>query len=333
MAHNITQVNGRYEFAYAGEAPWHGLGQPLSAIATKDEIMKAAGLEWTVYAEPLTLAGDQSPVAGWVANVRSDTREVLGVVSTEYRLIQIGDAFNFVEQLAQSAGAKYHTAGSIRRGRQVFASAKLPHSIVVLPGDVVDQYLLLVNSYDGSTGFQLRWTPIRVVCNNTLTAALAGRASYQYSVRHAGDLGAQLTEARKALGMAARYFDVAGDTYRALAAKDLSAMEMDRFLVKFLPVVEPADTASRPEGEAERGRILASRDRIRVLFEQGQGTEIPGVRGTAWGLYNAATEWIDRVRTAKKDGTLRAGAAEAVVLGVGQELRDRAMGAVLELVS
>lgn len=334
MAHEITYANGRYEFAYTGEAPWHHLGQRLPEAATKETILRAAGLDWTVCAEPLMLAADQAPVAGYVANVRSDTREVLGVVSTEYRLIQIGDAFGFVEQLATTAGAKYHTAGSIRRGRQVFATAKLPASITVVPGDVVEQYLLLVNSYDGSTGFHLRWTPIRVVCHNTLTAALGRHAAYQYTVRHAGDLAAQLAEARQALGMARRYFDVAGERYRALAAKDLSAMELDRFLVTFLPAPElaVADTATRPAAEAQRERTLGARERIRALFETGAGTEIPGVRGTAWGAYNAATEWIDRVRTAKKDGTLRAGAAEAAVLGVGQELRDRAVSAALALI-
>ena len=333
MAHEITHANGKYEFAYSGSAPWHGLGQRMPDVATKLDIMRAAGLEWTVVGEPIFLA-DGAQVGGYVANVRSDTRETLGVVSDDYRLLQNGDAFEFCEQLARSAGAKYHTAGSIRRGRQVFATAKLPQSIVVVPNDVVDQYLLLVNAHDGSMGFHLRWTPVRVVCNNTLTAALGGRATYQYTVRHVGDLDAQLSEARRALGMAERYFDAAGSTYRALAAVDLTAERFDAFLDGFLPVPQPSvDAPSSETAIAERDRIILARDRVRALFETGAGTEIACVRGTAWGALNAATEWIDRVRTARKDGELRVGAAEAAVLGVGQELRDRAMAAALAAAS
>jgi phage/plasmid-like protein (TIGR03299 family) len=333
MAHNLTYANGKYEFAYAGESPWHGLGQRLPNVATKEDIMRAAGLEWTVLGEPLYLAGGAA-VPGFVANVRSDTREVLGVVSTDYRIVQNGDAFGFVEKLANTAGAKYHTAGSIRRGRQVFATAKLPQSMTVVPTDVVEQYLLLVNAHDGSLGFHLRWTSIRVVCNNTLTAALHGKGDYQYTVRHVGDLDAQLAEAAKALGMATRYFEIAGQAYRALAAAELTAGTFETFLDGFLPVPLPSvDAPSSEAAVAERDRIILARDRVRVLYESGSGTEIPGVRGTAWGAFNAATEWIDRVRTAKKDGDLRQNASEAAVLGVGQDLRDRAMASALAVIS
>jgi phage/plasmid-like protein (TIGR03299 family) len=331
MSHEITNANGRHEFAYTGQSPWHHLGQLIQGeAATKEEIMRAAGLDWTVFAEPIYL-GDGSKVPGYIANVRSDTRETLGVVSDEYRIVQIGDAFSFVDQVARTAGAKYHTAGSIRRGRQIFASAKLPKSIVVLADDIVDQYLLLVNSYDASTGFHLRWTTIRVVCNNTLTAALRGSASYQYTVRHAGDLDSQLKEARKALGVADRYFEAAGQAYRALAAKDLSEMAVEQYLAKFLPLADVTLTES-DDVQRERARVVEARNRIRAMFEDGMGTEIAGVKGTAWGLYNASTEWIDHVRTAKQDGEMRKGAAEAAVLGVGQDLRDRAMSAALALV-
>jgi len=335
MAHNLTLNNGKYEFAYAGEAPWHALGQQLPGVATKDDILKAAGLEWVVQREKLYInnPGGAYEVPDFVANVRSDTREVLGVVSKDYRLIQNGDALAFVDSLAQSAGAKYHTAGSIRRGRQVFATAKLPASITVLPDDVVDQYLLLVNAHDGSLGFHLRWTTVRVVCNNTLTAALAGGASYQYTVRHVGDLDAQLREAAKALGVANRYFEVAGEAYRALAAKDLTSTEFMHFLTEFLPVSIPASAEFSQAQAEDRDRVVLARSRISELYEGGLGTDLPGVRGTAWGAYNAATEWIDRVRTARQDGTLRSNAAEAAVLGVGQDLRNRAMASALALVS
>jgi phage/plasmid-like protein (TIGR03299 family) len=337
MAHNLTHTNGKYEFAYTGQSPWHRLGQALPAEATKDDIIKAAGLEWIVTPEPIFLA-DGTPITSHVANRRSDTKAVLGVVSTEYRLVQNGEGFEFVDQLAASAGAKYHTAGSIRHGRQVFATAKLPSSIMVVPGDVVDQYLLLVNSHDGSSAFHLRWTTVRVVCNNTLTAALRGNSNYQYTVNHRGNLASQLTEARRALGVAERFFAVAGHTYRALAAKYISVMELDSFVSDFLPLpkVTISDiTNPNPDVDADdtsKERTLKARDAVRTLFDHGTGQNIPGVAGTAWAAYNAATEYIDRVRTARKDGTMRRGAEDAAVLGIGQDLRNRAMKSAMALV-
>lgn len=336
MSHDLTYTRGQYEFAYSGQSPWHNLGQRMPHAANREDIMRSAGLNWVVLPSPIYLAGNV-PIPSHVANVRSDNGVVLGVVSADYRLVQIGEGLAFADELARSAGAHYYTAGSIRQGRQVFAAAKLPTTTVVVPGDVVEQYLLLVNSFDGSTGFHLRWTPVRVVCNNTLTAALAGRASYQYTVRHVGNLASQLDQARSALGMAQRYFTVAGEAFKALAARDLTVENVQSFMGTFLPL--PLQGGDRTQvgqtsntGHAERARAIAAREAVATLFESGTGTEIPRVRGTAWGMYNAATEYIDRVRTAKQDGTLRLGAASAAVLGVGQELRDRAMSSLLQLV-
>jgi phage/plasmid-like protein (TIGR03299 family) len=334
MAHNLSYSNGKYEFAYTGESPWHGLGQRLAAEATKDDIVKAAGLEWVVTPEPIFLA-DGTPVPTHVANRRSDNHEILGVVSNDYRLVQNGEAFDFIDALADSAGAKYHTAGSIRHGRQVFACAKLPSSLVVVPNDVVDKYLLLVNSHDGTTGFHLRWTTVRVVCNNTLTAALRGAASYQYTVHHRGDLADQLRVARQALGVADRFFDVAGIAYKALAARQINAMELDTFVSSFLPLPKVSisqDLTIQEDDQNNRAKVLEARTAVRVLFERGEGQTIPGVAGTAWAAYNAATEYIDRVRTSRNDGTMRRGAAAAAVFGIGQDLRDRAMTSALALV-
>ena len=142
-----------------------------------------------------------------------------------------------------------------------------------------------------------------------------------------------MREARKALGFAERYFEVAGSTFKALSAKSLSTAEMMGFVSSFLPMpmLGMADQASREGVEQERERITNARTAIFRLYEEGRGTDIPGVRGTAWGAYNAATEWIDRVRTSKKDGEMRANGAEAAVLGIGQDFRNLAMKSALAL--
>lgn len=329
MAHEITNTQGRHEFAYVGESPWHHLGQRLPAAATAEEIMAAAGLNWVVLSEGLHLA-DGTPVSGYKAQVRSDSREVLGIVSSDYRTFQNGDALGFLNTVVGQAEAVYHTAGSIRKGRKVFACAKLPQSIFVTPQDVVEQYLLLVNNHDGDGGLHLRFTPVRVVCANTLGAAIAGAGTYQYSIRHMGDLDANVKAARAALGVGARYFEAAGRVYKALSAKEITATMLQGFVEGFLPL-PTSDVDSGEAAQRERERILIARTQVGQLFETGLGTDLPGVHGTAWAAVNAGVEWIERVRTAKQDGAFRSGAAEAAIFGVGQELRDRAFRAGLAL--
>lgn len=104
MAHELTQANGKWSFAYTGQAPWHGLGQVLAAEATKDDMIKAAGLDWVVLPSPIYLDGDKL-IEGFRANVRSDTQAVLGVVSNAYKVYQNGDGFQFLDTVVGSAGA------------------------------------------------------------------------------------------------------------------------------------------------------------------------------------------------------------------------------------
>lgn len=331
MAHEITNANGKYEFAYTGQAPWHGLGQVMAAAATKDDVIKAAGLDWVVLPEPVFLAGGEL-IKGYKANVRSDTRETLGVVSDNYKVFQNGQGFQFLDTVIGSAGAHYHTAGSIRRGRQVFACAKLPGTIVVTEADQIEKYLLMVLGHDGSCGNHFRFTGVRVVCANTLGAALGGHAQYQYTMRHVGDLDAQVREARVALGIGNRYFEVAGEAYRALSAKQITEGLLDTFLSGFVPV-PTVDAASSDEAKAARDRALVIHGQIKTLFESGLGADLPGVKGTAWGAVNAAIEWAERVRPARKDGEARVGSGEAYLFGpVGQELRNRAFTSGLALI-
>jgi phage/plasmid-like protein (TIGR03299 family) len=331
MPHEITHTNGVWEFAYAGTAPWHGLGQQLPAAATSQDIARAAGLEWFVIPEPIYLK-DGSTIPGWVANQRSDTHEVLGVVSTDYRIVQNGEWLAFTDSLVGEAVAMYHTAGSLRGGRRVFATAKLPTSTMVVPNDAVDHYLLVTTAHDGTMALSLRFTGVRVVCANTLRAAMSGGAAHEYTIRHIGSLAAQMEEARRALGIAHRYFDVAGQAYKAMSATQLSAAGLEQFVTKMLPVMT-LDAASSEDAQRQRSRTLQARDHIMALYAGGLGTSIPGVQGTVWGAYNAGIEWIDRVRTARQDGELRKGAAEAAVFGPNaQAYRQRAFDVAMALV-
>ena len=167
MAHNVETM------AYAGEVPWHGLGKQVPSDLSPEQMLKAAELDWTVEKVPAfaTIAGKKQNV-GWSALVRSSDDRILDVVSDEWNPIQNHEAFNFFEEYCRAGDMDMHTAGSLRNGQIVWALAKVKESFELFKGDQVDSYLLFTNPHRFGQCIDIRFTPIRVVCNNTLTLAL-----------------------------------------------------------------------------------------------------------------------------------------------------------------
>jgi phage/plasmid-like protein (TIGR03299 family) len=162
-----------FMFSGKGVVPWHGIGEVLDGVLTSEEAIKAARLEWKVEQTPIfTSTNWAQPIPGFVANVRSDTKEVLGLVSDRYCIAQNKDVFAFADELIGTNTAKctYETAGSLWNGRRVFMLVNMPEGRIL--GDEYQPYLCLSNAHDGSSSLQVFLTGIRVVCNNTLTAAL-----------------------------------------------------------------------------------------------------------------------------------------------------------------
>jgi phage/plasmid-like protein (TIGR03299 family) len=180
MAHELEIRNGEASMFYVNEVPWHGLGTRLSGPATAAEAIKAAKLDWTVAKVPLYAVQGETSVR--VPDAYGVIREdlwgqpacpVLGIVGKHYTPLQNAEAFTFFDPIVGQNAAIYHTAGAIRDGERIWLLAKLPSQIVVVGDDVADKYLLLSNSHDGGSAVQVKFTPVRVVCNNTLTLALS----------------------------------------------------------------------------------------------------------------------------------------------------------------
>ena len=180
MAHNLEIVNGEASMFYVDRPPWHGLGRRLAEPATAEEAIQGAKLDWEVAKVPLYAAGNARmfPVDGKFGIVRkdkwdSDDCKVLGVVSQQYTPLQNREAFTFFDPIVgDGAAICYHTAGVLGDGQRIWILAKLPDSITVRNGDISDKFLLLTNSHDGESAVQMKFTPIRVVCQNTLMMAL-----------------------------------------------------------------------------------------------------------------------------------------------------------------
>ena len=163
-----------------GERAWHGLGTVIpDDVVTADRALDLAGLDWDVVPQPLyhgalTDPALHIPIASHVANVRTTDGRVLGVVGDQYRIVQNRDAFAFVDDLLDTGGAKFHTAGALSGGRIVWILARLPEGIMIA-GENIDPFILFTHAHDGTRAITVAATPIRVVCRNTLNIALRRR--------------------------------------------------------------------------------------------------------------------------------------------------------------
>jgi phage/plasmid-like protein (TIGR03299 family) len=281
------------------EVPWHGLGavldEPPSSIA---DAIERSGLGWRVEREPIAVdRGDAATVddwwmprceeiTGWWANVRQDTRDVLGIVGERYRIVQNVEAFQFVDQLIGSA-MHFETAGSLNGGRRVWVLARLPKHIEV-GGDAVRPYVLLMNSHDGSTAVVAASTPVRVVCQNTLNWGL-DRAGQKYSIRHTEKIREHVHQARRVLDLTIDYykqFKVVGDQ---LATERFTEAQFRRVLDELYPsgIGDVPTDRTRQSREQTKARIVE-------LFLY--GTTQGNAPGTKWAAANAMVEHWDWLR-------------------------------------
>lgn len=185
MAHELEIVDGEAHMAYVGETPWHGLGKRVPADVSPEQMLKAANLDWTVEKQPLFFNTDSGPVLTQArALVRSSDNKVLTVISENWNPVQNIEAFEFFNDFVLAGDMEMHTAGSLRDGKMVWAMAQIKDSFELFGGDRVEGYLLFSNPHEFGRSIDIRFTPVRVVCNNTLTMALHENAKHAVKVNH-----------------------------------------------------------------------------------------------------------------------------------------------------
>jgi phage/plasmid-like protein (TIGR03299 family) len=309
--------------AYFGKTPWHGLGTDLTEPATAELAIEAAGLDYRVELRSLT-TDEGIPVPKRKAVVRTDSNQVLGVVGTSYQPIQNHQCFGFLDSVVADGRLRYHTAGALGQGERVWLLAKLPGDIRVKQSDdVTEQYLLLSNSHDGSSALRVFFTPIRVVCANTLGMAERRGQGKGVSVIHKGDLAAKVGEAQEILGLATRFYDDLESRINQLASHYPNRQQLERYFESLYP-----DSA---EGKTRRAQNV--RAELFRLFENGRGQDIPETRLTAWSAFNAVTEYVDHHRSTRgKTETEQASKRlKSAWFGSGARLKSEAWRLALEM--
>jgi phage/plasmid-like protein (TIGR03299 family) len=294
MAHELEmQADGTARMFYAGTAPWHGLGTAVEKELTWEGAIRLAGLDrWNVQLAPLgalTHSGTWEEIEGRQAIMRGMDGQVYGVVTDAYEVIQNEEAGAFLESLVGEGLAMFHTAGSLFGGRRVFVCCKLPDSMEIGP-DQVDKYLVALWGHDGTMAFHIKWTPIRVVCWNTASAAFAisgGRvhATDCVSIVHRSNWKDRAAEAREALELTNLYYQRVEECFQRLLQRPFSDSDFTTLAQRLYP-----DKVKDNGGVIDKS---AARAKLTRLFHEGKGMDHPEVRNTRWAAYNAVTEYVD----------------------------------------
>lgn len=294
---NFNNDTGRYSFVSAKEPAWHHLGQILDHVFTAREAIEFGGLDFTVEKQKL-LTERWLDVPDYFATVREDNNEVLGMVGKDYTIVQNRDVFSFFDQIVGVGKAIYETAGCLGKGGVIFITAKLPKQIVIGSDSPIDNYLVLCSSHDGSMAITAFFTPVRVVCQNTLNASFNNSTNRVY-IKHTQNVKERFVEAALVMGMHSEYLDKLEVAFRLLYDKQVSDRDMKSIITRaFLSKEET-------KALAMTGNIELSTRKTNmvdgVVSYYHEASEIDSIRGTGYGVYNAVAGYFQNMKNFKSD--------------------------------
>lgn len=294
---------------YVRETPWHGLGVRVDEALCSKEVLREAGLNWTVVQKQVSTE-DGIAVPGYVANIRAKDKTVLGVVSDRYKVVQNCEAFAFTDGLI-GEGVRYETAGSLQSGRKVWLLARLPENYF-FGGEEVIPYLLFSNCHDGSGAIKVAMTPIRVVCQNTLNLALDS-AKRVWATIHTGNIQTKLDEAKKTLLLAEYYMGKLEKEMERLSRIQLSDDKVLEYIELLLPAPEDAT-------DIQRRNIINLRTNLRIRYFE--APDLVGVPKNGWRFVNAVSDFATHSEPLRRTASYRENVFARTI--EGNPLIDRA---------
>jgi len=286
---------------YVGNEPWHGLGTKLNHPPNSLEAIRAAGLDWEVAKYPLFVQFGKNTqfmkkVDRYglmpVDRIEFPDCPVFGVVGQDYGIVQNRDAFSFFDPIISEELAAYETAGALGEGERVWVLAKLPGDFVVYKDDRVMKYLLLVNSHTGLAAVQIKLTPVRVVCNNTLTMALSFGESMR--IPHFPDVKKRLDFAGATIKKVLDNYRVVEASFKKMAAKPFVEQDYRNYLDGILPIPKLNPGDSKQKLQRIEG-IIRQRELCAHMFEIGHENDPPEIEHTLWTAYNSIVYFADYI--------------------------------------
>jgi len=312
MAHMVETM------AYAGETPWHGLGVQVPADLSPAQMLEKAGLDWTVEKIPAFAdIGGKKTSVGWSALVRNTDEQMLSVVSNDWNPVQNHEAFEFFHEYCAAGDMEMHTAGSLRNGQIVWVLAKVKESFELFKGDTVDSYLLFTNPHKFGQSIDVRFTPIRVVCNNTLTLSLSKNEERMVKKSHRTEFDPALV--KEQLGIAtdklAKYKEMA----EFLGSKRYTGESLTDYFNKIFPVI-----AYNKEKGAQRKEVSKSASRALEVIHTQPGASF--AEGSWWQAFNAVTYLTDHEIGRSADTRL-----QSAWFGPNKNLKIKALETAVEM--
>jgi len=276
---------------------------------TASECLIKHNLNWKVVKSDVYVDGKKQ--SNMVAIKREGADQAFQIASERYEPVQNSEAFRFFDEITATGQAKYVSAGQYRNGGVVWLRAKLPCDFEVLPGDGLKTYLKIVNSHDGSHRLMIYPEVYRQVCTNGMHALVKEYAK-SVSVKHTENAGHRFVfNAKKVLADEIAYFERFSEACRKMASKEMDRLAIDSFLYELFEQEKGAEIETKTLNQMSTIKALSLRS--------GTGLDIPGVRGTAWAVYNGVTEFIDRYKPTKGDN--REYSAD---FGSGADMREKA---------
>lgn len=313
MSHEVETM------AYAGQVPWHGLGVKVASDLTPRQMQKQAGLDWTVVKRPSFVTYDGEMInTGTNALLReSDNRVLSPSVGDGWEPVQNTEAFDFFAEFCAAGDMEMHTAGSLKNGEIVWVLAKINESFDVLGEDRVDNFMLFSNPHQYGKSLNVRMTPTRVVCNNTLTMSLNGATNNEVKLNHRREFNANLVKDQ--MGLAHEKFEQYRDAARFMASKKASVSD----LITFYNEVFPAANTKKKEAKEYADLSTTAKSAFDVLETQ-PGAEM--AMGTWWNALNSVTFITDHKLGRSSDARMA-----SAWFGVNQTKKLKATNLALEL--
>jgi|TARA_R100001079_G_scaffold99542_1_gene63707 phage/plasmid-like protein (TIGR03299 family) len=338
MAHQVETM------AYAGEVPWHGLGKKVEHKLTPEEMLKAAGLDWTVSKRPVYYADKPNT---WDLNdprgeakmlraqddyliVRDSDNRVLSHCGEGFVPFQNHETMSFFKKFTDAGHMEMDTAGSLSDGERVWGLAKIKKGFKLAGGDDIEGYLLMANSHKVGTAMTMMFTPIRVVCNNTITLALESNGiTGKFRVLHLQMFDEEIMQAAEtALGISGEQMKTFQEQSEFLANKRATRDQVDNFIAELFQPKLLIERGKTKEADLPPLHEEFSKTSQMVLeaIETSPGHSKASAKGTWWGALNGVTYVMDHQKRAKS----RDHALNSAWFGTGATTKRKAMTKALE---
>lgn len=324
--------------AYAGETPWHGLGVKIADTLTPAQILKAAGLDWKVARIPLAAVSDdgQQPVTSHFALQRSSDKSILGICGREWVPTQNEQAFKFFKEFTDAGHMTMDTAGSLRGGQLTWGLAKVKAGFTLAGGDEVNGYLLMSNPHVWGKRIRNKFTSIRVVCNNTLDMALAGKVQDgEFAMTHVREFNDEMQQkAKETMGLAKEMVQELKEKATLLSKKRYTQEGMVTWLKEtlqpgdkdVLPLYKQRVKELKEDQEVNIAELFNRRaNQVLEAVETQPGADLKSSKGTYWGLLNALTFVVDHKLGRSQDARL-----DSAWFGPNSNLKRRGMELAVE---